>query len=86
MVSGLSAVQRGTAQLLGISSRRRAREPAAALLAAPHIEPARIVHAFFGGIAFVLVAPQRKSLGASIVAHLTNNLLVGIIVIAGLLA
>ena len=60
-------------------------EPAAALLAAPYIEPARIAHAFLGGIAFVLVARQHKSLGASIVAHLANNL-VGIIVIAGLLA
>ncbi|WP_179154812.1 CPBP family intramembrane glutamic endopeptidase [Corynebacterium fournieri] len=85
-MSGFSAVQRGTAQLLGISSRRRAREPAEALFAAPHIEPAQVVHAFFGGIAFALVARRHKSLWASIVAHLANNLLVGIIVIAGLLA
>lgn len=56
----------------------------AAVFAVPHLEPMQIVHAFSGGIAFALVARRHRSLWASIIAHLSNNLVVGVIVFAGL--
>ena len=56
----------------------------AAVFAVPHLEPMQIVHAFSGGIAFALVARRHRSLWASIIAHLSNNLVVGFIVVAGL--
>ena len=57
-----------------------------AIFAVLHLEPVQVLHAFFGGIAFALVARRHRSLWASIIAHVCNNLLVGLIVLAGLSA
>ena len=48
-----------------------------------HIGPAAIVYTFFGGLAFALVTRWHRSLWAGFIVHMCNNVLVEIIVLAG---
>ena len=48
-----------------------------------HIAPAAIVYTFFGGLAFALVTRWHRSLWAGFIVHMCNNVLVEIIVLAG---
>ena len=48
-----------------------------------HIAPAAIVYTFFSGLAFALVTRWHRSLWAGFIVHMCNNVLVEIIVLAG---
>lgn len=48
-----------------------------------HIAPAAIVYTFFAGLAFALVTRWHRSLWAGFIVHMCNNVLVEIIVLAG---
>lgn len=49
-----------------------------------HIAPAAIIYTFFGGLAFALVTRWHRSLWAGFIVHMCNNVLVQIIVFAGI--
>lgn len=48
-----------------------------------HIAPAAIVYTFFAGLAFALVTRWHRSLWAGFILHMCNNVLVQLIVVAG---
>ena len=48
-----------------------------------HIAPPAIVYTFFAGIAFALVTRWHRSLWAGFILHMCNNILVQLIVLAG---
>lgn len=48
-----------------------------------HIAPAAIVYTFFAGLAFALVTRWHRSLWAGFILHMCNNILVQLIVLAG---